>query len=333
MRSFLTLAVLGAAVILSGSCTDEDSVSVSPALGDITISPLTLYTGQKATVNVTYSNFGEHVYYSSGASYICNISGNGYNKSDSIAVFYTEDLRMPQDFSFQTVLPPSAGTYTLTFRTPVINKSAGGKEGESIFFQALTKQKTINIRQADAINANFGDSRETVSEYIEVNDTTFTSGAFDAAGKATTPSKHDGFIQQLIYKFKDNALAEVDDKYVYSMTGIIYDDNGNITSVTINADDATRISRKVQSMFLLVSPWELVEGNIYDPEIARDTYANIADNDNIAKWTTFLSELTNGTVKSYTYRYQHNSTNTHLTITLYADGGNIVIENKYTNSI
>lgn len=327
-----TIAKLGAIMTLLASCSEKDVVSVSPSLSDIKVTPATLYTGQKATVSVTYSDFGEHVYFSSGASYTCIISGNNYNSKDSIPVFKEEDLRIPIDFSFQTILPPSAGTYTLTFRTPTINKSAGGKEGESIFFQALSKQTTITVTAADAINANFGDSRETVAGYINVSDTIFGNTDFDAAGKASAISVSEGFAQQQLYKFKNNALTEVDDEYAYAPTGSIKDDNGNVTAINFSEKDITNIQRKVQSLFFLENTWSLIEGNIYDPETAKDEYKNIADNDTPKTWGKFLNDLTDGKIKSYTYIYEHQQRGTRLEVTLYAVGSNIVIVNKYTKT-
>lgn len=328
-RYFLVLLV-GIAALMS-SCSDDKVTSTSPALGDLTLSPSQLYTGQKATVSVTFSDFGSHVYFSSAAYFLCQINENGRN-TDSIPVFLDQDLRVPQNFSFPITLPSTAGTYTLTFRTPTIYKSSTNGEGDALIFSQLTKQKTINVIPAKAINANFSDSREAVVAYITVSDTTFSApGAFDAAGKASKKSTSaDGFVSQIVYKFKENKLAEVDDEISYAITGIQRDENGNTTDVTVNDDDVSKIQKKANELFSLNLTDELLSGDTYDPATAKDTYGTLADNNDTAKWKTFLSDLIKGTTKSYTFKCRHNKTNTMITTVLTANANKILITFKYT---
>lgn len=323
---FATLAAL-----LFTNCSDDNASSTSPELGALGISPDKLYTGQKATVSVTFSSTGEHVYFASSAFFTCTVSGNGYNRTDTIPVFKTEDLRIPHDFSFQTILPLTSGTYQLTFRTPSINKSSTSQEGEPLYFPPLTKQINIRVIQADAINANFGDSREMVANYLNVSDSTITDAGFDPTAKTSGKAIADNFILETIYKFKNNALTQVDNPFVYPLTGIIYDDQGQIVDVTVNTDDAETIKRKVKQLMLLESPWSLIsaESNEYVPTTAKETYPNMADEDNVNRWQNFLKDVMKGAVKSYQYKYQHNTTSTKLTITLSALGESIQINNKY----
>ena len=328
-RYFLVLLV-GIAALMS-SCSDGKVTSTSPALGDLTLSPSQLYTGQKATVSVTFSDFGSHVYFSSAAYFLCQINENGRN-TDSIPVFWDQDLRVPQNFSFPITLPSTAGTYTLTFRTPTIYKSSTSSEGETLIFPQLTKQKTITVVPAKAINANFGDSRETVAGYITVGDTVFSNaGAFDAAGKASKKTAGtDGFVRQTVYKFQGNKLTEVDDELSYAFTGVVRDENGNVTDVTVNDDDALKIQKKANELFILNMTDEMLSGDAYDPAAAKETYGILADNNDADKWKTFLSDLITGTVRSYTFKCRHNKTNTLITTIITADADEILIIFKYT---
>ena len=326
---FILFAALTA--LLFTNCSDSDFTSVSPELGSLTISPSNHYTGQKATVAVTFSSVGEHVYFASSASFTCTVSGNGYTKTDTIPVLKTEDLRIPHDFSFQIILPPSGGTYQVTFRTPSINKSSTSSEGEALYFPPLTKQTTIRVNQADAINANFGDTREMVATYLDVNDSTITDAGFDPAAKASaTTLTSDGFTHQMLYKFSSNHLKQVDDIYSYDIKDIlIYDDNGNVTGAEITDEFANKVQKQANSVFTL----EIVEeylSDAYDPSSAKDSYGTLADEDSTSKWKSFLTALIKSEVKSYSFRCPEKGNNTYITVVITFKNDKIYITNQYT---
>jgi len=332
MRKITSAALLLILMVNLSGCSDDKAVSVSPALSGISLSPSTLYTGQKATVSVTYSNLGEHVYYSSSHAFVCTIKGidNNYVQTDSIYTFKTKDLRIPQDFSFDITMPLIAGSYTVTFKTPSINKSSTEGEGSTLYFNSLSASKNIKVTQSDAIDANFGDSREKVASYISVSDTTVSLSGFDAAAKASAITSSSGFTSQKMYYFVSDALAEVDEVITYNFTGIKYDEQGKITGVDISNDDASAIQKRVNSEFLPTSPWALVEGNIYEPTTAKDIYKNMATNDNTSDWLTFLKAMSEGEVKSYTYKHQHGTTGTIRTAILTVQNDKAIIIIKYT---
>lgn len=331
--SFQLILIAALTVLLFTNCSDDKTSSVSPELGSLSVSPSKLYTGQKATVSVTFSSLGEHVYFASSASFTCTVSnGNGYSKTDTIPVFKTEDLRIPHDFSFQIILPPTAGTYQVTFRTPSINKSSTSEEGESLYFPPLTKQTTIRVNQADAINANFGDTREMVATYLNVNDSTITDAGFDPAAKASaTTLTADGFAHQMLYKFNSNRLKQVDDIYSYDIKDILtYDENGNVTGVKEMTDEfANKIKNQVNSVFTLGIVEEYLS-DAYDPTSAKDKYGTLADEDSTSKWKTFLTDLIKGEVKSYSFRCPEKGNSTYITVVITFKNDKIVITNQYT---
>lgn len=329
MNKYLLVAFAAISSLFLSSCSDEKVSSTPPVLGSIIVGPAQLYTGQKATVAVSFSDFGSYVYFSSSHYFTSQINENG-RKTDSIPVFKDRDLRKPQDFSYSVTLPLNPGFYTLTFRTPSINKASTSSEGESILYPPLTKQTTITVLQADAINANFDDSRELVTEYINVSDTTFTDSEFDAAGKASAKTTANGFTRQVIYKFKSNKLTEVDDERSYSISGIKRDESGIITDVTVTDDDVTAIEHQVNFLFTEGITEELLPGDEYDPTTAMAKYGTLADEDDHAKWKTFLSDLVAGTVKSYTFQCRHAKSNALITVVVTAKDGTILITNKFT---
>lgn len=324
MNKSFWVAFAAISTLFLGSCSDDKTSSTSPVLGSIAVSPAHLYTGQKATVAVSFSDLGSHVYFSSSDCFTSQINEKGRN-TDSIPVFKDKDLRIPQNFSYSVTLPLSPGIYSLTFRTPSVNKSATSSEGESILFPPLTKQTSITVLQADAINANFGDTREMVTEYINVNDTTFTGSEFDAAGKASAKTTANGFTRQIVYKFKSNKLTEVDDERSYSISGIIRDESGIITGATITDDDVIAIKNNVKGI-----TEERLPGDKYDHETAMAKYGTLADEDDNAKWKTFLTDLVAGTVKSYTFQCRHVKSEALITVVLTAKNGTILITNKFT---
>ena len=329
MNKSFWVAFAAISTLFLGSCSDDKTSSTPPLLGSIAVSPAHLYTGQKATVAVSFSDLGSHVYFSSSDCFTSQINEKGRN-TDSIPVFKDKDLRIPQNFSYSVTLPLSPGIYSLTFRTPSVNKSATSSEGESILFPPLTKQTSITVLQADAINANFGDTREMVTEYINVNDTTFTGSEFDAAGKASAKTTANGFTRQIVYKFKSNKLTEVDDERSYSISGIIRDESGIITGATITDDDVIAIKNNVNFLFTERITEELLPGDKYDPETAMAKYGILADEDDNAKWKTFLTDLVAGTVKSYTFQCHHAKSDALITVVLTAKDGIILITNKFT---
>ncbi len=329
MNKYLLVALAAISTLFLGSCSDDKVSSTPPVLGSLAVNPARLYTGQKATIAVSFSDFGEHVYFSSSHSFTSQIDEKG-RKTDSIPVFKDQDLRIPQNFSYSVTLPLDPKIYTLTFRTPSINKSSTSSEGESLLFPPLTKQTKITVLQADAINANFGDSREMVAGYITVNDTTFTGSEFDAAGKASAKTTANGFTRQLVYKFKSNKLTEVDDERSYAISGIIRDESGNITGATITDDDVTAIMNNVNFLFTEGITDERLPGDKYDPETAMAKYGTLADEDDSAKWKTFLTDLVAGTVKSYTFQCRHLKSEALITVVVTAKDGTILITNKFT---
>lgn len=329
MNKYLLVALAAISTLFLGSCSDDKVSSTPPVLGSLAVSPARLYTGQKATIAVSFSDFGEHVYFSSSHYFTSQIDEKG-RKTDSIPVFKDQDLRIPQNFSYSVTLPLDPGIYTLTFRTPSINKSSTSSEGESLLFPPLTKQTKITVLQADAINANFGDSREIVAGYITVSDTTFTGSEFDAAGKASEKTTANGFTRQLVYKFKSNKLTEVDDEHSYAISGIIRDESGNITGATITDDDVIAIKKQVNFLFTEGITEKLLPGDKYDPETAMAKYGTLADEDDNAKWKTFLTDLVAGTVKSYTFQCQHLKSEALITVVVTAKDGTILITNKFT---
>lgn len=329
MNKYLLVAIVAIVPLFLGSCSDDKVSSTPPVLGSLTLNPTRLYTGQKATVSVSFSDFGEHVYFSSSHYFTSQINENG-RKTDSIPVFNDQDLRIPQNFSYSVVLPLDPGNYILTFRTPSVNKSSTSSEGESLLFPPLSKQVTFAVLQADAINANFGDSRESVAEYITVSDTTFTGSEFDAAGKASAKTTANKFTRQLVYKFKSNKLTEVDDERSYPISGIIRDQSGNITGATITDDDVIAIEHQVNFLFTEGITEELLPGDEYDPTTAMAKYGTLADEDDSAKWKTFLSDLVAGTVKSYTFKCRHAKSDALITVVLTAKDETILITNKFT---
>ncbi len=329
MNKSFWVAFAAISTLSLGSCSDDKTSSTPPVLGSIAVSPAHLYTGQKATVAVSFSDLGSHVYFSSSDCFTSQINEKGRN-TDSIPVFKDKDLRIPQNFSYSVTLPLSPGIYSLTFRTPSVNKSATSSEGESILFPPLTKQISITVLQADAINANFGDTREMVTEYINVNDTTFTGSEFDAAGKASAKTTANGFTRQIVYKFKSNKLTEVDDERSYSISGIIRDESGIITGATITDDDVIAIKNNVNFLFTEGITEERLPGDKYDPETAMAKYGTLADEDDNAKWKTFLTDLVAGTVKSYTFQCHHAKSDALITVVLTAKNGTILITNKFT---
>jgi hypothetical protein len=331
MNKYFLVALAAISTLFLGSCSDDKVSSTSPALGSLTVSPARLYTGQNATVSVSFSDLGSHVYFSSSNYFTSQINENG-RKTDSIPVLKDQDLRIPHNFSYTVTLPLNPGTYSLTFRTPSINKSSTASEGESLLFPPLSKQTTITVLQADAINANFGDSRESVAGYITVSDTTFTGSEFDAAGKASAMTTANGFTRQLVYKFKSNKLTEVDDERSYPISGIIRDESGTITGATITDDDVTAIKNNVNFLFTEGITEELLSGDEYDPVTAMAKYGTLADVDDNAKWKTFLSDLVkvDGGVKSYTFKCRHAKSGALITVVLTAKNGIILITNKFT---
>ncbi len=327
-KSFFAVLSLATAVFIS-SCSDSDVTSTSPQIGELKIQPSVLYTGQTVSVNVSYSTLGEHVYFSSGKAFTCNIKGNGYDHTDSILVSQTGAVT-PHDFSFKVSLPPTAGTYSVTVKTPVVNKSSAGSEGDAIFFPALSVQKNISVKLADAINANFGDSRETVAGYITVSDTTFDNPVADALGKASVrTTTSDGLARQLVYKFSSNRLSEVDDEYSYTITGIIRDENGNVTSAEITDDDASKVLKQANILLAsgIAEEWLSDE---YAPTTAKATYGSLVDEDSVSKWKTFLTDLIKGTVNSYSFICPQSGTDTMIKVIITSKGNNILITNKYT---
>ncbi len=323
-------ATLISTLIAAGmsSCSNDKVSSKSPTLGDLTVTPARLYTGQKATVGVSFADYGEHVYFSSSAYFTCLISESG-RKTDSIPVFKDQDLRVPTNFSFPVTLPLAPGNYTLTVRTPSVNKSSTSSEGESLLFPSLSKQTTIIVQQADAINANFGDSRETVAGYITVSDTTFEGSTFDPAGKASAKTTSNSFTRQLVYKFNSNKLTEVDDEYTYDFTGIIRDENAK---VTISDDDVAAIMNKANELFISNIADELLSGDTYQPESAKATYGTLAADNDASKWKPFLTDLVDNDkpVKSYSFRCRHAKSGSLITVTLTVLNGKMFITNKYT---
>ena len=84
---FLMIALAMLTTIALTSCSNDKAVSTSPTLGTLSIDANTHYTGQYATINVAYSDLGEHVYYSSTAKFTYTITGPyGYSYNDSISV-------------------------------------------------------------------------------------------------------------------------------------------------------------------------------------------------------------------------------------------------------
>ncbi len=331
MKTSLQLIIFAAlTVLLFTNCSDKDASSTSPELGTLSVSPAKLYTGQKAIVNVTFSNLGEHVYFASSASFTCTISDrNGYSETINIPVDQTGGV-IPHDFSFQIVLPLTPGTYQLTLRTPSINKSSTSKEGEAIYFPPLTKQTTIRVIQAGAINANFGDSREMVATYLTVSDVTITDSGFDSEGKTSEISTtSDGFTHQILYKFSGNHLKQVDDIYGYTLNGITRDDNGNIISAEITNEDAGQVQKQANSLFTLGTVEEYLS-DVYDPTTAMATYGHLADVDTTESWKKFLTGLVAGDVTSYSFLCPQKGNNTTITVVITLKGDQIIITNKYT---
>ena len=331
--SFQLILFAALTALLFTNCSDSDFTSVSPELGSLTISPSNHYTGQKATVAVTFSSVGEHVYFASSASFTCTVSGNnGYSQTDTIPVYKTEDLRIPHDFSFQIILPFKSGTYQVTFRTPSINKSSTSEEGEALYFPPLSKQTTIRVNQADAINANFGDTREMVATYLDVNDSTITDAGFDPAAKVSaTTITTDGFAHKTLYKFSSNHLKQVDDIYSYDIKDILsLDENGNVTGVKEMTDEfANKIKKQSNSVFTLGIVEEYLS-DAYDPVDKKSTYGTLADEDNVNKWKPFLVALIKGEVKSYSFLCPQKSNNKPLTVVITFKDNNILITNQYT---
>jgi len=113
-------------------------------------------------------------------------------------------------------------------------------------------------------------------------------------------------------------------------SGIIRDESGIITGATITDDDVIAIEKQVNFLFTERITEELLPGDKYDPETAMTKYGTLADEDDNAKWKTFLTDLVAGTVKSYTFQCRHVKSDALITVVLTAQNGTILITNKFT---
>ena len=86
MNKSFWVAFAAISTLFLGSCSDDKTSSTPPVLGSIAVSPAHLYTGQKATVAVSFSDLGSHVYFSSSDCFTSQINEKGRN-TDSIPVF------------------------------------------------------------------------------------------------------------------------------------------------------------------------------------------------------------------------------------------------------
>ena len=342
---FIAFHILLAAVI--SSCSEEKAVSVSPELGTLTIESKTLYTGQNANVNVSYKNLGEHVYFSSSAHFTYTMTGNnGYSRTDSVLVANVGVT--PTPFTFKMILPESPGSYTLTLRTPYINKSAGtSTEGESIIFNSLTARTNFNVVQADALDANFGDSRETLSEALNVTDciiqgVSFGSGvAFDPAGKTSGRTDYGGFVNERLYKFSNNQLVEVEEISKDTLSVRKFDENGNAINESIrNTADITHIMKKAKEFFTLsTQQWEREEIRITPNNDEYTTqFQRIISDADANNWKDFLNKLIFQEIESYTHIYKmyaddDETVRTYCVVSIYQQGASICLSRRYVKNI
>ena len=347
---FLMIALAMLTTMALTSCSNDKAVSTSPTLGTLSIDANTHYTGQYATINVAYSDLGEHVYYSSTAKFTYTITGPyGYSYNDSISVADAGGV-VPTPFSFRITLPEAPGTYSLTLTTPYINKSAGsGEEGDPIIFNRLSSNVSFVVKQADAINANFGDSRETLSAAINVtacaiSGQSLTTETFDADGLANTATTDEsGFTTQRFYKFISNSLQEVEELTSNAAATQKLDESGNPVIEDISNDKlVTTIMDKAVLVFRLSSNnWELHKGNIYDTEdetLAAKYGNNIISAGNVEKQTEFLNDLLSQKLKSYSCIYKmyaddDESIKSYCVISIYAKGTTICLSRRYVKEL
>ena len=340
--AFLTLLAAAAT-----SCSDEKAVSTSPELGTLTVESKTLYTGQNANVSVSYKTLGEHVYFSSSAHFTYTVAGTGgYSFTDSILVANVGVT--PTPFTFKILLPEKPGNYTLTLRTPYINKSAGSnKEGEAIIFNTLSTQTSFRVVQADALNANFGDSRETLAQAITLTDCTIQgsslsgSVAFDMAGKTSGQTSDGPFVSERLYKFINNQLAEVEEICRDTLSVQKFDENGNAVIDSIQSlADISLIMAKAKEQFTLSTPqWERAEIRITpDSDEHTRQFQHIMSDTNTDTWKEFLNKILFQDITTYTYIYKmyaddDETVRTYCLVTIYQQNASICLSRRYVKTL
>lgn len=160
-KNILAVTLLAlAAGMATTSCSESDIESKSPVFGEINVTPAKVYTGQYAYATVSYESAGAYIY---SSKYAWDIEGGGSGSWSE-----TDPTKSEPKFKFS--VPSTAGNYRLTFKATQINYSAQAANG-TIYGSANSVSKVINVLQADAINANWGDTRQHLDSVLSVKDT------------------------------------------------------------------------------------------------------------------------------------------------------------------
>lgn len=253
----LTVLVAGTAMV---SCSDDDKVSTSPVFGDINVTPEVLYTGQYGYATVDYQSSGTYIY--SSIYY--------YNMTSGSSSSWTVVDPTTANPSFRFQCPTTSGNYTLTFGAERINYSATGSNG-TLYGSASAVTKTIRVLVADALNANWGDTKEHLDSVLSLKDSleykVWTDNDVVFGNEEESPD----LTSVRLYSFDSNdLLCKVEETATYKISSLrtwVEDSEGNDQHYDTLYNDAVNHV----ALYSILSVAELEDFEVTSYEVSGDS--------------------------------------------------------------
>lgn len=162
IKRFFTSAFVALCLCVTIGCEDDDKVSSVPVYDNMVVAD-DVYTGQKVKATVYLADAGAYVLHADN-SYTLTKGGKTWAQGTWRVV---DPKNVNPEFQFNA--PYEQGRYSLNFKSKFsfyVDLPNGG-----IYGQSNSVSSTVDVKLADAIDACWGDSRDRLSNVLEVKDT------------------------------------------------------------------------------------------------------------------------------------------------------------------